>query len=346
MHALPFLEEVRRQLPNAKIGWVAEELGATLLENNPALDKLYVIPKKKWRGNYHRLFFSDIRPFFKKIYNDGWGATVDLQGITKSGVVSRSVGAAVRVGFSGKNSREINRLFNNRRIEPAISDIHVVEQNLRLLEGLGLVFPEKMPRGEIAFREQETSEIKEMLYEAGWEDEPLIGVNPGAGFPSKLWPVEHYAHLAERISLKYGVRPLIFWGPGEEEYRDTLLESLKSLGAFTHPMTTVRQMACMIKSCRMLMGGDTGPSQLAGLVGVPVLTVFGSTPPERNQPWTGDLRGKDDLSIQRRDLECCPCWNRRCPLEGKDFMACLNGLNADTVYAEAEPWIEQHLKDL
>src|SRR5690606_1168831 len=147
IHSLPTLDVIRAQLPHTRIGWLVEELSAPLLRHHPAIDKLYIIPKKRWRGNFRKYFLSEMVPFFREIRAEGGETTLDLQSLTKSGMAAYFSGAKKRIGFAGDNARELSRLFNNRRIEPKQEDFHVVLENMRLVEGLGLRVPQDPPRG-------------------------------------------------------------------------------------------------------------------------------------------------------------------------------------------------------
>lgn len=340
VHALPLLDVLRAQLPDAKIGWLAEELAAPLLENHPALDRLYVIPKKRWRGRYHKVFRGEMLPFFREIRREKWEAAIDCQGLTKSGLAAVWAGARTRAGFAGENSREVNWMFMTRRIKPLPEDVHVAQQNVRLVEGIGLKVPEALPEGTVYFSDEEILSIQKRLKTAGWNGEPLMAVNAGGGFPSKLWEPEKYGRLGALIAKKTGFRPIIFWGPKEEGMRDRLYEDLKMFDAIKAPPTSIRESAVLTAQCRLFVGGDTGPSQIAGMLGIPVLAVFGSTSGERNRPWHGS-DSENVLYIQREDLWCVPCQKDRCPLAGEAFMACLRGLEAEAVFERAEAWLEK-----
>jgi lipopolysaccharide heptosyltransferase I len=337
IHALPVVDVIRSQMPNARIGWVVEELSAPLLANHPAIDKVYIVPRKQWKGKYHRVFFSDIKPYFNRVAADGWDAVVDMQGLLKSGMAARLSGAPLRIGFKGKNSRELNWLFQNKRIAPLDQDHHVVQQNLRLIEGLGLTVPETIPPGTIGITGEEKEAMANKLCDAGWGGEPLLAINAAAGFPSKVWPVEHYTALGRMISEDMGFRPIIFWGPGEEELRDSLVEGLKGVEGFAAPPTTIRESVVLTAYSSFYIGCDTGPSQIAGCMGIPCVTVFGSTDPVRNCPWPGTEKLGNSITVRRDDLSCVGCWNRRCPLKDDELMKCMKGLSPEKVFEEISP---------
>lgn len=329
VHALPVLDALRRARPEARIGWIVEELSAPLLENHPQLDKLYVVPKKRWKADFRGLFAKEIKPFFAAVKADGWDASIDLQGLSKSGLVAWASGAKLRVGYRGESAREVNALFSTRRVEPGREAVHVVQRNLALLRGLGIE-PPADAAGKIGLRDDEKDAMLAKLREAGWDGAaPLLALNPGAGWPSKLWPAERFAEVGARLHRERGMAPLVVWGPKEEPLRDAIARGLESAGVpcVVAPPTRIRELAAMISLCSGFVGGDTGPTHLAGLLRVPTVSVFGASDGHRNRPWP--LEGT--AMVQRTDLSCVPCWKTQCPLKGDAFMGCLNGLDAERV---------------
>ncbi len=329
IHALPVLDALRREFPEARIGWIVEELSAPLLQNHPQLDQLYVIPKKRWKREKHRVFFSEIRPFFKKIKADGWNVAVDLQGLTKSGLVAWASGAKLRIGFANEQSREFNSWFMNKRISPGKECVHVVEKNLSLISGIKHL-NSIHGVGKLGLLPAEKDEMRANLRSIGWDSKtPLAAINPGAGWPNKRWPTAYFAQLGTRF-YHNGLIPLIFWGPGEESLRDEITELLRTdeIPHLVTPKTTVREMAVLISVCSFYVGGDTGPTHLAGMLGIPCVALFGASDGARNRPWPIE----SSTMLQRLDFACVPCWKRSCPLEGSAYMQCLNALTVDQVW--------------
>jgi ADP-heptose:LPS heptosyltransferase len=44
-------------------------------------------------------------------------------------------------------------------------------------------------------------------------------------------------------------------------------------------------MVELVRSAHIVVGGDTGPVQIAGGLDIPVVGLFGPTAPERSRPW-------------------------------------------------------------
>jgi heptosyltransferase-2 len=60
----------------------------------------------------------------------------------------------------------------------------------------------------------------------------------------------------------------------------------------------------VLSLCRLLICNDSGPMHLAGLLGVPVVAVFGPQRPE----WFGP-RGARDRVVMRPEFWCRPCFD-------------------------------------
>ncbi|MEO8376743.1 MAG: glycosyltransferase family 9 protein, partial [Candidatus Sumerlaeota bacterium] len=211
---------------------------------------------------------------------------------------------------------------------------------IRLLEGLGLQVPEELPRGSIHLLDSELNAIREKLNGVGWRGEKLLAINPGAGFITKRWPPENFVQLAKALITRSGYRPIVLWGPGEESLRDAVAAGLASHDVIVAPPTSVRELAAMVSLCSFFVGGDTGPTHLAGIFSVPVLSIFGATDAPRNCPWpaTGDRRAGQ--WVQRLELPCIACRKRTCPLGGEAHLACILNFPVERVLADAEPWLK------
>ena len=75
--------------------------------------------------------------------------------------------------------------------------------------------------------------------------------------------------------------------------------------------TTLAELMAALRGCHLLLTNDTGTMHLAAYLGVPVAAVFGSTDPEL----TGPLAPPERVRILRHQVECSPCFLKKCPLD-------------------------------
>ena len=152
---------------------------------------------------------------------------------------------------------------------------------------------------------------------------PHVALFPGARYgPAKRWG--GFGRLALLLSRDSGL-PVIAYGTPDEA---TLLETVasESEGAATvEPGLAPDRLACRVASARLAVGNDSGGVHLAAALGVPTLTVFGSTSPV----WTAPL-GPRTGTISA-GLECSPCFDRKC--SRGEPAECLAGITAQDVAA-------------
>jgi heptosyltransferase II len=83
--------------------------------------------------------------------------------------------------------------------------------------------------------------------------------------------------------------------------------------------TTLAELIATLRECRLLLTNDTGTMHLAAFLGVPTVSIFGSTEPALTGPLGAGHR------VLRHHVECSPCFLRECPL---DFR-CMKAIEPD-----------------
>jgi lipopolysaccharide heptosyltransferase I len=272
IHTLPVLETLRRCFPQAHIGWAVEEGAAPILEGNSALSELIPLNRKKIHGVSGLFYF---RGWLRSLREKQFETALDPHNLFKSGVIAYGSGASLRIGF--KKFREGNFLFMNRRIKP--SPRHP----------LGIQETQWVVRFPLNWRPQDEDRIEQFWAREGFDrpgvkHDAVVGINPGASWPSKRWMPERYARVADRLVKEHGVRILILWGPGERVLADGVARSM-SEKAVIAPETDLKQLMALIKRFRLLVTGDTGPLHIASALGVPTVSLFGPSDPARNGPY-------------------------------------------------------------
>lgn len=162
-------------------------------------------------------------------------------------------------------------------------------------------------------------------------DGPLVGFAPGAAFgPSKLWPAERYAAVADALYERRGARCLLLTGPGEETTRDAVLAHAK------HPLLrppqppTIPALKAAISLLDLLIGNDSGSRHVAVAFKVPTICIMGPTAPVYSEgPYE---RGE----VLRVDVDCGPCQKPVCNTDHR----CMTGIGVDRVTSAAVEWLE------
>lgn len=305
VHTLPALAALRRALPSAYIAWAVERGGpAQLLAGNPCLDDVIEFDMRGWRKTLWRpATWRAVYQTVERMHKSGFDVALDFQGLLKSAYVAKYSRAARRIGFATAALREpASAALLHEQVEVDDRD-HVIKKNLRLVEYLGCAvsgayeFPLALAPDDEAFAEQQAARF------AGG----FAILNPGGGWPTKLWSAENFAALADRLWRVYDIRSLVTYGPGEESLAQAVVEYSQTNAAIKLD-TTLKQFFALAQRARLFVGGDTGPMHLAAAAGAPVVALFGPTSARRNGPFA-----PEDIVIERFDLDCREdCYRRSC----------------------------------
>ena len=328
LHAVPAASAIRRAHPDAFIGWAVQEPAATLLRGCDDVDRFHLYPRRV-RGVRARL--GAFGAFRREVRSCRYDAAVDVQGLTKSGLVAWWSGARQRIGFRGgpaMGSRELNALFLNRRFAVDLGVRHVVDRNLALLRASGLGGAAD-PVAEWRLPEYAESGPLTFLERHGLRDGSYAVVSPGTIWRTKRWPSRHFAAAVRRLGRERGLPVVVAWAGAEERRAAEEIEAAAGDGGrvLLAPPTDLRELATLLRHAALFLGCDSGPAHLAAALGVPCVSVFGPTDPARNGPY-----GPRSVAVKLdQALDCQPCWRRTC---GRGDFACLERLGADRVAAE------------
>jgi lipopolysaccharide heptosyltransferase I len=200
----------------------------------------------------------------------GAETSIDFQGLVKSAMLGVFAGAKERIGFDRNAIREKPALlFTNRRVAVDTTK-HVIEQNMQLAS----------QSGGVAAAVQRWDAYAPI----GEKTEDIV-ILPGAGKANKLWAVERWKEVAKRTNA------LIAWGPNERELAE-------SIGGRLAPPTNLRELAALLRSAKLVIGGDTGPLHLAAALDTKVVGLYGPTNSRRNGPY-----GQLDHCIQEKSMD-------------------------------------------
>jgi lipopolysaccharide heptosyltransferase I len=255
VHALPLALNAR--LGGATVAWLADRRYGGLLAGNPSIERLFLADTRRWRRNpLSPSTWKEIADLRKALREFEADATLDAQGLWKSALLARLSGAPV-VGFSSRSRREpSSAVLLGKGIDPAGDTLHVVDQNLSLLDSLGLAATRKAPdAGYLLAQESPAASAFVKTLPA-----PFALYHPGAAQAKKTWGESNYARLASRLHQDIGLHPVISWGPGDEKRAERLADLLPTRRP---SRASICWLAAVASRASLFVAGDTGPLHLA-----------------------------------------------------------------------------------
>lgn len=275
---------------------VGEEVKEVLL-NCPYIDGLIVYDYKgKDKG------LAGILRIARIIKRNNFDILVDFQNNYRSHLLGFLGGVPFRYGFNRKAG-----FLLNKKIEYTKMDKGPLQHQGQILKMLDIEFREE--ELELWPSNEDQKCIEEFL-NSYWVNPStkIIGINISASpkWQTKNWPLEYFVDLCKGLSKK-GLR-LVITGT-EKDLR--LANKLISEISETKPInacgkTSVNQLACLIRSCKVYISADSAPLHIALAVKTPYIALFGPTDPTRHLVLT------DKGVLFYKGIPCSPCYKKIC----------------------------------
>lgn len=275
----PAIAALKAKFPAAELHYLVEAPGAEALENNPHIDELHVYTGETLR------WLSWIR---KQRFD--W--VIDLMGNPRSALLCAFSGAAVKAG----PAHVFHSWAYNRKLVESDTTQYAAMEKMRLLEQLGVPPGDFLP--------------KLHLLKTRPAPGNLVGLNAASRKVTRRWKPSSYAQLGRLLRDKLGCEILVFWGPGEKDLAEEVARGIGPGARVTPETPALRDAAALIASCRLFVTNCAGPKHLAVALGVPTVTVHGSSDPKSwNPPHPRHV-------VARRDeLPCIGCGLNSCPTQ-------------------------------
>ncbi len=325
IRTLPAVQTLKAHL-SSSITWMVEEPSETLLESQPEIDEVILFPRRRWSEGMRSVrkigrTLIEMARFTLTLRRKKFDVVLDFHGILKSGILSFISGASRRIGFERRSSKEGNFIFSNIKVRLSEDRISRYQRNFALLRGMGLEIKDYHYQFHIPLEDRKYIESFFNQFST-LSGKPVIGIHPGSSPKTlyKRWMPDRYARLADKLIRELKATVLFTWGPGELEGVKEIQRKMKEssiLGPYTESLT---QLGEIYRHCDLYVGGDTGPTHIASLMGVPVVVIFGPTDPIVNEPLGFHKK-------VRKEVGCSPCRDRSC-----NKLTCLKAIEVEDVF--------------
>ena len=223
-HSLPILPALRRLFPDAQVSWVVNGPFRSLLEGHRDLD--HVLAYQRGSGISKQSVLASAR-LCGELREQRYDLTIDLQGLLRSGLMTASTRAPVRVGLA--DAREGAGWFYTDHVEAPRFQLHAVDRVLRVAQALGLADPR--PEFHLPIRAVDRRWAREALAPL---PRPRLILNLGARWLTKRWPPEHFAEIARRAAREFGAG-LVSVGASEDRPLTAILRQRAGIGPLARP---------------------------------------------------------------------------------------------------------------
>jgi len=268
VHAMAALQDIRRALPQAQIDWVVERGFGALVRRCTGVNRVIECELRRWRkepfsGQTRRAW----RSFRSELQRERYDAVIDLQGLTKSALISwlahltpqgRRYGLAVQ--SEGSSFEAPARWVADVAIKLP-THIHAVDRSRQLCaRALGYKLTQDLSFGLMA------------KLPAKLSDSPLVALIHGTSRADKQWPVASWQTLGRRL-IQHGCRLALPCGSeAEEQAARQIVSGLAD--AEVWPRLELDALTDALAGCAGVIGVDSGLSHIAVALNLPHVQIY------------------------------------------------------------------------
>lgn len=240
---------------------------------------------------------------------------IDTRGDIRSQIIMLWIGAFKRVGY-------LNYLHSNVNIYGLLlTDFlkqgrhhHRYEWNLELLTMCGFSIDELYPIQFPSFLP---------TVRPGSSNTKSIVIHIGGGWKYKRWKVSRWVKLIE-ILLTRNEEITVIGGQGEKDLLQQVQSMVQTNPKLCFKTTSLEEMIATLNSCKIFIGLDSGPMNLATCLNKKVIALFGPGDSEMWYPLTLDSKHLH----KKEKYPCNPCFQTTCYYPNHN---CMDEITVDDV---------------
>ena len=305
LHISPTVRALKKHFPAAGIDIMVSSRSTTcLFENSPHVRRVLFFDRKGEHRSWRRFMalWSDVR-------RENYDLVINFQRSTLKVWLLVLAAFPCRVLVYHKTKAR---------------KLHAVTNHLETVASLGIDIQKENPDLELHLAAEDTVFAERFMVDNKLSGRQLVALNLGASNRIKCWPAESFAALGDRIQKETGAAILLVGGRDELDLAARIMSSSAIKPFNLAGALSLGQLGALLKQCKVLVSGDTGPLHLATAVGTRVIALFGAIDPDRTGPV-----GKGHLVISHPELECVPCNAKSC--RHTPYLECMTLITVDEV---------------
>jgi lipopolysaccharide heptosyltransferase II len=165
---------------------------------------------------------------------------------------------------------------------------------------------------------------------------PILALAPGARWPTKRWPIERFAMVAQKLAEMHHAAVVILGGEEDVSLTQDLCGRLSVPVLNSAGELSLMQTAALLQQCRLLLSNDSGLMHMATALKIPVVAIFGPTVQE-----FGFYPFQARAQVVSTVLSCRPCstkGSKRCP---RGHHQCMQRVTSAQVLSAAQDMWQQ-----
>lgn len=338
IQSFPVLNDLHVRFPGCLIDWVVEEHLASVVQAHPLVRKAIAVPiqriKKKilsldsWKALFRSL---------KLLRFENYQWVFDIQGNTKSGVITFFSRSDLKIGFGYSSVREWPNILATKVRFSVPKQLNIRAQYLSLIQQF---FQDSKSSCEREFQGVQfiidLSEEAKIRSSFDSLSRPLVMVCPSSKWINKQLKTETLTGFLSRIQQNFQAHFLLVWGSLEEKEYCKLIQKQCENCHVLNTLLEIPTWQYLMNQMDLVIAVDSSALHLCGTTKTPSFSIFGPTSAEVFKP-----PEKRHFSFQGQ----CPYGNvflKQCPiLRSCPTGACIRDIIAEDLYQAFSSWWHQ-----
>jgi len=276
VHAMPAVQDIRRAYPQAQIDWVVERGFAPLVRRCAGVHRVIECELRRWRKSpLSKPTRQAWRAFKTELQRERYDAVIDLQGLSKSALISwlaRLAPQGKRYGLANQTEGSSFEAPARWVADVAVSSpphIHAVTRSRALCaRAFGYAIPDFQSFGLLARVDQAPSAIKNVASDA----KGVVALVHGTSRADKQWPLVNWRAVGQRLNDS-GYAVALAHGSDEEQRQAQEIASGLAQ-AVVWPRLALDTLTDALAACAGVIGVDSGLSHIAVALDLPHVQIY------------------------------------------------------------------------
>ncbi len=304
VHAMPAVQDMLQALPGIEIDWVVERAFAPLVARCTGVRQIIPCELRRWRKTpFSVQTRAEWRTFKQALQDHTYDAVIDLQGLSKSALVSwlaRTTPTGHRFAMAnqtaGSGYEAPTRWVADVAI-PLEPHLHAVQRaRLVCAAAMGYALPDAQTFGLLADVQGVAA-----TGQSGQADntftprKPCVALVHGTSRADKQWPLALWVELGRRLNHSGFVVALAHGNSAEQAISASIAARLQD--AWVWPSMGLDTLTDTMAQCAGVIGVDSGLSHIAVALGLPHVQIYNFDTAWRTGPVTGAPKAARQVSV-------------------------------------------------
>ncbi len=269
IHTLPAIEDLARQCPDVEFHWLCEAGFADIARLHPFVKKIHVMKWRQWRKHlFQSETWQEIGRLKQTLRQEAFDFVLDSQGLIKSACFAKMAKSPI-YGLDKHSARERLAAVAYTKTYTVPKGRNAVWRNRELF---AQVFGYAMPETQVfGLTVPEAGRLKNL-------EQPYYAALHATSRDSKLWPVENWRTLLQKLNEEQQCNVYLPWGNETEKARAKQIADGLPFAIVCDKMNLL-QAAYLLKHAVGIVGVDTGLLHLANALEKPVVGIYTDTDP-------------------------------------------------------------------